>query len=229
MQQQFWWVIWPYLTLVIMICGLIARYLYRQMGWGSKSSELLEKRLLRPGIYLLHYGIIFAFIGHVMGLLVPMQLYDAMGISPELYHFNSKLFGGIAGLAAWLGGVILLIRRLFNTRVRKNSSPSDWIALLSFLIVVTLGDSVTLFVQNYEYRATVGPWVRGLLSLRPNSSLMLGAPLILQVHIVAAFGFFAIIPFTRLVHMFSLPIRYLVRAPIQYRARMQYRYRMARD
>jgi nitrate reductase gamma subunit len=45
-------------------------------------------------------------------------------------------------------------------------------------------------------------------------------PIWFQIHIIAALGIFAVWPFTRLVHVFSLPLRYLKRNYVVYRKRM---------
>ncbi|MDA8193136.1 MAG: respiratory nitrate reductase subunit gamma [Thermaerobacter sp.] len=225
--QQFLWVIFPYLSLAIMIAGSLYRYAYRPMSWNARSSELLERRLLKWGSPLFHWGILMVIAGHVMGLLVPVAFYQALGISREMYHLNADILGAAAGLLTWTGLVILLIRRLGNRRVRVNSTLSDLLVLLLLLAVVTTGNIITLGYNNlvgpYGYRRTIGPWTRGLLTLHPNLALMVHIPLIFQIHITLAFLLFAISPFTRLVHIWSVPVAYLRRVPIQYRSRQQYR------
>ena len=230
MWSQFWWVIYPYLTLGLMVIGAIYRVIDRPIGWGSRSSEILEKNMLRWGSRLFHWGIIFVFGGHVVGLLVPIQVFHALGIPDEMYHVTADIFGGLAGIAAWLGMLILLLRRLFHPRVRKNSSVADILAVFLLFLVITIGDAVTLIYNNvvgpYEYRTTVNPWIRDVLVFHPDKTLMLHVPLIIQIHIVVALALLAVSPFTRLVHIWSLPIRYAVRAPIQYRARHLYQKRV---
>ncbi|MCF8567511.1 respiratory nitrate reductase subunit gamma [Alicyclobacillus tolerans] len=224
---QFLWVIFPYLCIAVLVVGTIYRYSYDQIGWGSKSSEILEKRLLRWGSLLFHWGLVFVFFGHVMGLLIPIQFYQWLGVSSEFYHMNAEIFGGLTGLAAWVGILLLLIRRIVNKRVRLNSSPSDYVALCMLFIVVSLGLYVTTIYDSihgpYEYRTSVGPWFRQVLTLHPQAALMLHAPLVLQMHAISAFLLFAISPFTRLVHIWSAPFAYITRAPILYRSRAQYR------
>jgi nitrate reductase gamma subunit len=224
---QFWWVVFPYLTVAVMVIGMLYRFVYNQRGWGSKSSEILEKRWLRYGSLMFHWGILCVIAGHVMGLLVPISVYHALGVSNEFYHKNADVFGGLAGLVATAGILVLLARRTFNARVRRNSSVSDFVALILLLIVVGLGVAVTVGYNNivgpYEYRTTVGPWVRELVVLHPDAALMKDVPLLLRVHIISSFALFAVWPFTRLVHVFSLPVRYPFRAPMQYRSRAQYK------
>jgi nitrate reductase gamma subunit len=52
----------------------------------------------------------------------------------------------------------------------------------------------------------VAVWFRDLFLLQPEPSLMAGAPLLFQLHALAALGLFAIWPFTRLVHAWAVPI-----------------------
>jgi nitrate reductase gamma subunit len=227
MIHQFLWVIYPYITLTIMIAGLLYRYTYKQIGWGAPSTEILEKKMLRTGSMLFHYGIIFAFIGHVMGILIPIGVYDALGVSDAMYHINAVVGGGIAGLVTWIGLLILIVRRLSHRRLQLKTGRSEWTTLLALFIIVTIGTffmtiGYNILVGQYNYRLTIGPWFRGVLTFHPDASLMADAPLIFRIHVLLSLALFAIIPFTKLVHFFTLPIRYAFRAPIQYRSRVNY-------
>lgn len=225
--QQFFWVIYPYLCLAVMVVGSLYRYAHRPLSWSSRSSQLLERRLLRWGSPLFHWGILLVIVGHVMGLLIPVGAYQSLGVSSQFYHENADAFGGAFGLMAWVGLLLLGVRRLGNRRVRLNSSISDLVAWGLLFIVVSTGDALTLVYNHvvgpYGYRHTIGPWVRGLFTLHPDAALMAHVPFWFQLHIVLAFLLFAISPFTRLVHLWSAPAAYLRRAPIQYRARQGYR------
>ncbi len=225
---SFIWGTFPYMCLVVMVVGTIYRYQSDQLRWGSKSSELLEKRLLTLGSMLFHIGILFVFMGHVAGLLVPVEFYNAIGISSELYHGAAIALGGLSGLFALVGISILLYRRIANARVRMNSDISDYVSDGLLWVVIFLGLAFTLGYSilhgSYEYRVTVGPWIRSVLMLHPDIALMAHVPVLLQVHIVLAFLLFGISPFTRLIHIYSFPIAYLTRAPLQYRARYGYGY-----
>lgn len=230
MWSQFLWVIYPYLALGLMIVGALYRLILSPLGWGSRSSEILEKNRLKWGSRLFHWGIIFVFGGHVIGLLVPIGVFHAFGIPDEMYHLTADIFGGIAGLVAWVGLLLLLVRRLTNARVRINSSIADIVVVVLLFIVISIGDILTVGYNNivgpYEYRTTVNPWIRGVLLLHPDKTLMLHVPLIMQIHIVAALALLAVSPFTRLVHIWSIPLRFPVRAPLQYRARSMYNKRV---
>lgn len=224
----FTWGVFPYICLVVMIVGALYRYQSDQLRWTSKSSELLEKKLLTVGSMLFHVGILFVFGGHVMGLLVPEELYNTVGISSEMYHIGAVVLGGLSGLVALAGLSILLYRRIVNPRIRMNSDISDYVSDGFLWVVIFLGLAFTLgysLIQGpYEYRATVGPWIRSVLALHPDVALMAGVPVLLQVHIALAFALFGISPFTRLIHIYSIPFAYLTRAPLLYRARYGYGY-----
>jgi nitrate reductase gamma subunit len=224
----FIWGVFPYICLVVMIVGTLYRYQDDQLRWTSKSSELLEKKLLIIGSVSFHIGILFVFVGHILGLLIPIGFYNAIGISSELYHILAIVLGGLSGLIAFIGISILLYRRIAVACVRVDTDPSDYIVDGMLWIVVLTGLAFTLGYNllngPYEYRTTVGVWIRGVLTLHPDVALMAGVPLVLQVHMVLAFLLFGISPFTRLVHIYSFPIAYLTRAPLLYRARYGYSY-----
>jgi len=222
MFEQFLWVVLPYIVITLFIGGHIYRYQYDQFGWTSKSSELLEKKLLRIGSTLFHFGIIFVFGGHVMGLLIPIEVYESLGVNEHQYH-SIALIGGLpAGLAATIGILILCYRRITVKRLVATSSKGDWISLVFLAIVILSGMSATLFnidSNGFDYRTTIGPWLRGILTFRPDSSLLLDVPIWFKVHMLAVLGLFAAWPFTRLVHVFSVPLRYLSRSYVIYRKR----------
>ncbi|MEW6638134.1 MAG: respiratory nitrate reductase subunit gamma [Actinomycetota bacterium] len=226
--HQFLWVIFPYLALVTFVLGHIYRYRYDQYGWTPKSSQLLERRLLMWGVLLFHWGILFVFIGHAMGLLVPIEVYRAMGVSDHNYHLLSLWAGSAVGAVALTGILLLNIRRWFIERIRRNTDTMRFITDALLLVVIVLGMGATIGYRVYasqyelqgefEYRDTIGPWFRSLFYFSPQPELMVGAPLIFQLHTLSAFLLFALWPFSSLVHAFSVPLGYLRRSYIQYRS-----------
>ena len=62
------WVVIPYLCLAVFVgWAMIWRYRYDKFGWTTRSSQLYERRLLRWGSPLFHFGILAVFFGHVDG------------------------------------------------------------------------------------------------------------------------------------------------------------------
>ncbi|MEW5066751.1 respiratory nitrate reductase subunit gamma [Bacillus subtilis] len=222
MSGQILWGIMPYIVLTIFIGGHIYRYQHDQFGWTAKSSEMLEKKKLAAGSTLFHWGLLCVVGGHVMGILIPEGVYASLGISEHMYHKMAISAGLPAGIAACTGLVILTYRRLFDKRIRKTSSPSDILTLLLLLFMMLSGVAATFLnidSKGFDYRTTVGPWFREIALFRPDPSLMESVPLWFKFHIVIGYVVFILWPFTRLVHVFSLPLKYLTRSYVVYRKR----------
>lgn len=227
MAEIFWWVIFPYVTVAIMIIGLLYRYAYRQLTWSAPSTAFFEKKWLRIGSPLFHYGIIFAFIGHLMGMVVPKEFYHMIGINDHVYHLGAIYGGGFVGLMVVVGLVILLIRKITIDPVRSHATFADYFTVIALLFVAGTGTYMSIIynltVYPYEYRESIGPWFRSLFIFQPQYQLMEGVPFIFKLHVISAFALFASIPFTRLVHFYSIPIGYPARAPQQLRSRSNYK------
>jgi len=217
------WVAIPYVCLSVFVVGHVWRIRTGLLTWTTRSTQLFEGPLLRVGGPLFHLGLLAVIGGHVLGLLVPKQATEAVGLSDHSYHLVSVGAGTAAGLAMTLGFAILLYRRISVPKVRRKTSKSDRVVYLLLGIVILSGMWATVGVNliggGYDYRETVGPWFRGLFLLNPQPSLMTGAPLVYQLHALAATLLFALWPFSRLVHAFSVPVAYLRRSPILYRPR----------
>ncbi|MBI0577279.1 respiratory nitrate reductase subunit gamma [Neobacillus cucumis] len=226
MEVVFWWTIFPYICGTILIIATFYRFAFRGKSWTAPSTEIFEKKGLGVASVVFHYGIIFAFVGHVMGVLIPLEVYNALGVEDHVYHFFAIAGGGVAGLMVVIGLVLMLIRKFTTPRVRVHTTGGSYFTIIWLLLVAGLGTYMTLIynttVGEYEYRLSIGPWFRSLFTLHPKSELMLGIPTLFKVHVICSFILFASIPFTKLVHMFSFPLRYPTRAPQQYRSRNGY-------
>jgi nitrate reductase gamma subunit len=217
------WVTVPYVCLTIFVVGHVWRLRTGKLTWTTRSTQLLERRLLRIGSPLFHLGLLAVIGGHVLGILVPKQATETAGVSEHTYHLVSVAAGTTAGIAMTLGFAILLFRRTRVPRVRRTTTRTDRATYLLLGVLILSGMWATIGVNllggGYDYRETVGPWFRGLFMLDPEPGLMSGAPLVYQLHALSAFLLFALWPFSRLVHAWSAPIAYLRRSPILYRRR----------
>ncbi|TDL98427.1 respiratory nitrate reductase subunit gamma [Macrococcus brunensis] len=221
MLDQFIWVIFPYLCIAIFIIGHIFRFRYDQFSWTAKSSEFIEKKSLMWGSLLFHLGIIPVIAGHVMGLGVPANWLRAIGISDHMYHIGAVYIGSIFGIVTLIGMLLLTARRITNESVRKLSTLSDILVNILLLLIVFLGCYSTIVTNatlpDFDYRQTISVWFRGLLALRPEASYMLDVPLAFKLHVLTGFLITALWPFTRLVHVWSVPVNYVGRSHILYR------------
>src|SRR3954466_10563239 len=105
------WVVVPYVAIAVFVVGHYWRYRYDKFGWTTRSSQLYERRLLRWGSPLFHFGILVVLLGHVMGLGVPKSWTEAVGISEEMYHASAVALGAISGFCTIVGMAILIYRR----------------------------------------------------------------------------------------------------------------------
>jgi nitrate reductase gamma subunit len=220
--ELFVWLVLPYVAVTVFAVGHVWRYRRDQFGWTSRSTQLLESRLLAWGSTLFHYGALAVIAGHVLGILVPARATAAVGVSEHLYHHLSGIGGGIAGLICVTGFGILTFRRTSVRRVRVTTLPGDVLVFFLLGALIALGDGQTfgynVFGSGYDYRDSVGPWFRDLW-FDPRPSLMADAPVAYQLHAALPWLLYAVWPFSRLVHVWSYPLQYLGRPYVLYRRR----------
>ena len=213
------WAILPYCVLAVFVGGHVWRWRFDRLGWTSRSSELLEKRWLSIGSPLFHFGLAGVAGGHIVGLVVPARATRALGISDHLYHQTALVLGGAFGVLATAGIVILTARRLLIPIVRRNGPRADIAVDLALLVLIGLGMGETLgwnlLAGEYAYRESIAVWLRQLATFHPDGALMAGAPWVFQAHVLAAMAVFVLWPFSRLVHVWTAPVGFVLgRAPI---------------
>jgi nitrate reductase gamma subunit len=217
------WVVLPYLSIAIFILGHVWRYRYDKFGWTTRSSQLYERRLLRIGSPLFHFGILLVFLGHVGGILVPESATRSLGISEHAYHLAAVTLGTVSGVMTVTGMAILIYRRRTTGPVFSATTTNDKVMYALLALTIGLGLTATVLGNAtghpHDYRLDVAPWFRSILSFQPDTKLILAAPLGFQLHVISAWVLFAFWPFSRLVHVFSAPIGYLTRPYIVYRSR----------
>ncbi|MFF5187614.1 respiratory nitrate reductase subunit gamma [Streptomyces sp. NPDC000345] len=217
------WVAVPYICLAVFAVGHVWRYRQDQFGWTSRTTQLLEHRWLRWGSPLFHLGAFMVIAGHVVGLAVPASWTEAAGISEHAYHTTAVWAGSVAGVAMVSGLGMLCARRLLTRQIRLGTDRSDKLLFPLLSATVLLGITATaahnVFGPGYDYRSTVSVWFRGLFVLQPRPEAIADAPLLFQLHALTACLLFAAWPFTRLVHVWSVPVGYLARPYLVYRRR----------
>ncbi|MDE3133409.1 MAG: respiratory nitrate reductase subunit gamma [Acidobacteriota bacterium] len=220
------WVIFPYVALPIFFVGHWWRYRTDQFAWTSRSTQLLDRRILGWASPMFHYGAPAAIGGHVIGLCIPPSVTSAIGIDEHAYRWIAGIAGGIAGLVTLIGFLGLVFRRASSERVRRRTTRMDMLTYLLLTLLICLGCwmtfSHTLITSHpYNYRPTIGAWWRSLFYLHPDAAAAVRAPLVYQLHALIAWAFWAAFPFGRLVHAWSIPLQYLGRPYILYRRRYQ--------
>ncbi|AXX96964.1 respiratory nitrate reductase subunit gamma [Profundibacter amoris] len=211
--NQFLFGTYPYIALTVLLIGSIARYERDPFTWKSSSSQLLRRKQLIVGSVLFHVGVLIIFGGHLVGLLTPVWIFDALGISHTAKQILAMTAGGIAGIMALVGGGMLLMRRLGDPRIAKNSSFADTGILILLLLQLVLGVS-TIFVSmqhlDGEEMLKLMSWAQGIFYFDGNAaSYIQDVSIVFKIHILLGLTIFLLFPFTRLVHMLSVPVRYV--------------------
>jgi nitrate reductase gamma subunit len=207
--------IYPYIALSVFLVGSLVRFDTDQYGWRSKSSQLLRRKQLIAGSILFHVGILGILAGHAVGLLTPVAVFEFVGISRGFKQVMAIVVGGLCGTACFIGLLLLLHRRLFDSRVRKTSSFSDIAVLLILFAQLSLGlATIPLSLQHLDGHMMVQfmNYVQGIVTLRPQPALIAAVPSIFKLHMFLGFTIFLVFPFSRLVHVWSAPVGYLFRS-----------------
>lgn len=217
--NQFFFGIYPYICLVVFAVGSILRFDHGQYSWRSGSSQLLRRKQLMLGSVLFHVGILIIFFGHLVGLLTPIWVFDAIGVSHGAKQLLAIVVGGVAGIVCLVGALLLIHRRLFDARIRATSSFGDTSILLILFAQLLLGLS-TIFVslQHLDGHEMVKfmEWAQRILTFRGDAAVLVAdAHPIFKAHLFLGLTIFLVFPFTRLVHMFSAPVWYLGRRGYQ--------------
>jgi nitrate reductase gamma subunit len=210
---------YPYLCLTVFLVGSLIRFDREQYTWRSGSSQLLRRRQLMWGSNLFHVGILVIFFGHFVGLLTPIRVFDAVGISHTAKQWMAIVIGGVAGIACFVGITLLVHRRLFDARIRRTSSFGDIAVLLLLYAQLMLGlATIPVSLNHLDGHEMVRfmTWAQGILTLQPEVwTLVNGANPIFKLHLFLGMTIFLVFPFTRLVHIWSAPIWYLGRRGYQ--------------
>lgn len=211
--------VYPYIAITVMILGSIIRYDTDPFSWKSKSSQLLRRRQFVIGSVLFHVGVLVILMGHFVGLLTPVAVFEALGISHGAKQILAMTVGGIAGLMALAGGGLLLHRRLYDPRVRTHSSVADT-GILALLLIQLLLGLLTILVSMRHLDGSemvlLMNWAQAVVYLGADpSQYMTEVNFIFKLHITLGLTIFLLFPFTRLVHMISAPIRYVWRPGYQ--------------
>lgn len=210
--------VFPYVCLTIFVVGHAYRYVTDRFGWNARSSEFLDKKGHLAGSVIFHAGIILTVFGHAGGLLIPQRVFDAFGIDAQ-GHMAIAYWSGLAvGLAAFAGVLLLGWRRMNQPRIKATTTRNDAITLIGLTVVIGVGLYNVVF-GHFNVLYSVAPWIRGIVTLTPDATLMRGVPLGFQVHVITAWALLGFSPFSRLVHIWSAPIFYFFRPPIVFRRR----------
>ena len=203
----------PYLAIGLLVFGTIYRCKKDQFSISALSSQFLENKQLLWGTIPWHLGILIIFVGHLIPFLVP-GLWQAL-TSNRAFLLGVETIGVAAALLCIFGLLVALVRRITVAKVQQVTSVMDLAILILLLGQITLGLGVAL---SHRWGAvwstqTTTPYLWSLITFQPNMNYVAELPPMAKLHITGAWIILSLVPFSRLIHMFFIPIAYLWRAP----------------
>lgn len=205
----------PYIVMTVFLLGSWVRFDRDQFTWRVGSSQLLRAKQLRLGSNLFHIGILLLFFGHFFGLLTPPGVYHALGLSTPAKQLLAIVSGGIMGVVCMAGLVLLVYRRLTDPRIRATSSRMDIFVLLLITAQLALG-LITLPISMQHLDGAnmllLAEWAQRIVTFRSGAAdFIAGVHWVFKLHLVLGMTLFLVFPFSRLVHIWSVPIWYFGR------------------
>jgi nitrate reductase gamma subunit len=208
--------IYPYVATGIFFLGSLIRYDREQYTWKTGSSQMLSSKNFRIASILFHVGIIAILMGHFAGLVLPWEIWHALGISLAAKQVIAMGVGGFFGVLCFIGLTMLVRRRLFDPRIKANSSLMDTGILLLIYLQLILGIG-TIFISSGHMDGSVMynlmSWSRYILTMRPTEAVGYISEVhwLYKMHVTLGITLFVLFPFSRLVHIWSVPVQYVLR------------------
>lgn len=208
--------IYPYVALGVFLLGSLVRYDREQYTWKTGSSQMLSSKNFRIASILFHVGIIMILMGHFAGLVLPWEIWHALGITMATKQIIAMGVGGFFGVLCFIGLTMLVHRRLFDPRIKATSSKMDTGILLLIYLQLIIG-MFTIFISAGHMDGSVMynlmSWSRYLLTLRPVEAVeyISSVHWLYKMHVTLGITLFVLFPFSRLVHIWSVPVQYIRR------------------
>ena len=205
---------YPYLAGTVFLVGSLLRFDHGQYTWKTGSSQMLSSKNMRFASNVFHIGILVIFFGHLFGMLTPHWIY-APFISASAKQIVAIVIGGIAGVMVLIGGGMLLYRRLYNPRVKASSSTMDTLILGILVLQAALGVVTVFFSLGHLDGAmmlTLASWAQSIVFFSGGAAdYMADVSWIYKLHVFLGLTIILLFPFTRLVHVWSVPFGYVTR------------------
>lgn len=216
--------VYPYIAGVVFILGSWIRFDREQYTWKADSSQLLGNKGMVFASNIFHVGIIGIFFGHAVGMLLPHSWWQM--VATDVQHQYIAIYAGaIFGGMAAIGALLLFYRRMTNARVKAVSRFRDNFIIFWLLLTALLGLN-TIFGSMHHAQAgdvqtmlQLAEYVKSIATLSVDPTLLTtagGANFVdvshtYKLHMLFGMTIFLVFPFTRLVHVWSVPLTYLMR------------------
>ena len=203
--------VFPYLAVAVTVVGAFRRFRTMRYTVTTSSSQMLESRLQYWGSVSWHYAILLVLLAHLVAIFLPGLVTAALSSPGRLVAIE------VTGLALGLTALWGLVR------ARHPALHAAWRDHLA-----RLGGDGAPARAGRDRRLDVGDGALGLrlVPRRRHALARLAGPATprawtswrtcpwpFKIHALNAFVLLALVPYTRLAHIFVAPIEYLWRLP----------------
>ncbi len=210
-QNALLFVVAPYVAVAIFLLGTALRFRSAPHTLSSRSSQFFESERHFWALPAFHFGILMVFLGHIAGLVTPARMHVWTASALRIHVL--EVIGLAGSFMALIGALLVIARRFQQPLVRATTRFSDGFVLA--LLAAQLCTGVYVAVSHpwgaAWFETLVGPYVRSLVVLNPDTSYVAAMPWTVKFHLLTAWAIIAVFPSTRLVHMLTAPISYLWR------------------
>jgi len=195
----------------------------RNDNWGRRLGGMItetfgQKRIIREGYAgSMHFMIFWGFVVMFIGTLVVMGEAD-FGLKTMWgdFYLGLSLALDLVGLLAIAGIVMAMVRRYILKPDRLDNTPDDLYVLLLILAILLTG----FLLEGLRIVSTQDPWAAWTPVGLALSYLFAGAgpdgittahEILWWTHMALAMGFIAYLPFSKLGHIFLIPLNQYMR------------------
>lgn len=205
--------VFPYAALAVLAGGLVVRC--TSPSSRGVDVEAAEAWTLFGGGRIWRVGFLVLALLHLGGMMLPRAILSWNTVPLRLYVLEGSGFAfGLLALGWWMG----VMRRHLRSSKAVVSDFADG-AFLSLTFVGIMSGLLTASLYRWGSSwgaATLAPYGSSLLAGAPLVSFVEQMPLLVQLHVVAAFALMMVFPFTRaasLVKVAVLRVVSLLEAP----------------
>jgi nitrate reductase gamma subunit len=203
--------VFPYVAVALAVAVGVYRFRFDRYSWSSHSSQFLESKKLFWGSVPWHYALLVILLAHFLAFLFPESWGALLGRPVRLYML--EITGIALGITTVVALALLIVRRAGDPRLSAVTTVVDWVLLAALLVQVATGVYIALTLRwgGVWYLHTATPWLWSLIKFDPQVQYLAVLPTVVKLHAVNAFFLLALFPFSRLVHVVSVPLSYLAR------------------
>ena len=197
MSDQFLFVVAPYVAVLVFVPVCLARYVLWSRHPERAGTHFTGRDRWSHLATSWRWAIGIVALGHLLAFVFPSII--LLWNQRPLRLLVLEGAGLITGIAALLGLLAMLVKRLRATGVLGAPSPLDVIAGTLILIEVMSGVAMAMLYRwgSSWSEVTLAPYIQSLLRLEPSTRLVTRLPLLVRLHVFCAFALLAVAPFSR--------------------------------